>query len=226
LRERQINRPWELLKRQVKDGMEHVPQIKRFPVSTNRVPYAAAQDFERLFAKESIDLLALALHLTTDAEKAERCVILAMRDCVFRSSISNNRIHTWARRMVMRNAIRLVWGTPNDILGESGFEFHLQPSDFPLEALRDSVAILTLPDLDRLAFVICVLERYSILDCALLLGRAPQEVYDAVLRATNQVLPAQERAQHDATARFAGEMYGAFCGQGNSIKGSCGSILD
>ena len=99
--------------------------------------------------------------------------------------------------MVIRNAIRLVWGTLNDILGESGLEFHLQPSDLPLEALRESLVILTLPDLDRLAFVICVLERYSILDCALLLRKAPQEVHDAIVRATNHVVSIEERKEDD-----------------------------
>ncbi len=206
--------------------MKHVPHVKQFPVRTNKARYATSQDFEGLFAKENIDLLGLALHLTADAEKTERCVILAMRDCLSRSSIAKDRIHGWARRMVMRNAIRLVWGTPNDILSESGVEFHLQPSGFAVEALRDSVAILTLPDFDRLAFVICVLERYSILDCALLLRRAPQEVNDAIVRATNHVLPVEERTRHSATAQLAGEMYGAFCSQGNSLEGSCGSILD
>jgi DNA-directed RNA polymerase specialized sigma24 family protein len=207
--------------------MKHPPHGKGVPLSANQKDLnATAEDFEHLFAQKTTDLLRLALHLTTDAEKAENCVILAMRDCFFRSSVSKDQVDTWARRMVMRNAIRLVWGTPNDILGESGFEFHLQPSDFSLEALQESVAILTLPDLDRLALVICVLERYSILDCALLLRRAPQEVYDAIVRATSQVLPLEERSGNDATARLAVDTYGALWGQGDRLEGSCGSILD
>ncbi|MGC2613897.1 MAG: hypothetical protein WA354_07710 [Terracidiphilus sp.] len=167
---------------------------KRYRVNTNEKGlYATPEDFEQLFAKQNTDLSRLSLQLTANAEKAECCFILAVRDCFFRSRVSKDRVHTWARRMVIRNAIRLVWGTSNDILGESGFEFHLQPSDLPLEALRESLVILTLPDLDRLAFVICVLERYSILDCALLLRKAPQEVHDAIVRATNHVVSIEER---------------------------------
>ncbi len=94
--------------------------------------------------------------------------------------------------MVIRNAVRLIWGTPNDIVDDSALEFQLQPSDYPLEELRESVAILTLPDLDRLAFVICVLERYSILDCALLLRKTPQKVHEAILRAADQVVSVHE----------------------------------
>ena len=207
--------------------MKLVPHVKDHRArTTEKGLYATAEDFEQLFAKQNTDLFRLSLHLTADAEKAESCVILAMRDCFFRSSISKDRVHTWARRMVMRNAIRLVWGTPNDILGESGFEFHSQPRDFPLEALRESVAILTLPDLDRLAFVICVLERYSILDCALLLRKAPQEVHNAIVRATGQVLPLEERRSRDVTVVSPDDIGGALWGQLNKLEGSCGSSLD
>ena len=147
-----------------------MPQIKSHRVSINEKNlYATAKDFEQLFAKETTDLLRLSLHLTADAEKAESCLILAMRDCFFRSSVSKDRVGIWARRMVIRNAVRLIWETPHDIVDDSALEFQLQPSDYPLEELRESVAILTLTDLDRMAFVICVLQRYSILDCDLLL---------------------------------------------------------
>ena len=42
-------------------------------------------------------LLRLSLQLTADAENAETCIILAMRDCFFRSSISRDRVQAWAR---------------------------------------------------------------------------------------------------------------------------------
>lgn len=207
--------------------MKPLPHLKRSPLSTHEnFDCATPKDFESLFAREAIDLLRLSLQLTADAGKAGNCVTLAMRDCFFRSSVSKDQVNTWARRMVMRNAIRMVWGESNDILAESGTEFHLQPSGFPLEALRESVAVLSLPDLDRLAFVICVLERYSILDCALFLERAPQEVYDAIVRAARRVIPVDERRRNDTTATFAGNMYGAFRAQGSRLDGSCGAILD
>ena len=206
--------------------MKHASRVKSFPVSRNKSLVAKPKDWERVFAEQTIDLLRLALQMIADAEQAESCVILAMRDCFFRSRIARDQAHAWARRMVVRNAIRLVLGRRNDILGESGFEFHLQPRGFSLDALRDSVAILTLPVLDRLCLVICVLERYSILDCALLLGRAPQEVHDAIARAINQVVRLEDRSLNDATRKVAGEMFGGFQGQADGLEGSCGSMLD
>ena len=187
---------------------------------------AVAEDFEEFFAKQNTDLLRLSLHLTADAEKAESCLILAMRDCLFRSNVSRDRVQAWARRMVVRNAIRLVWRTTADILGQSGFEFHMQPSDLPLEALRESIAILSLPDMDRVAFVMCVLERYSILDCALILGAAPQDVYDAIVRATNRILPPEQQTNHETALRFPLNVFAAYWDQGSKLDASCGANLD
>jgi len=151
--------------------------------------FATFEDFGQLFGKEMTKLFWLAMDLTADADRAETCLILAMRDCFQKNSLAKHRVHIWARRMVIRNAMRLVLGIENEILCDAGLDFPLQPREFPIDLLRDSVAIRNLPDLDRLAFVICVVERYSILDCALLLRKAPQEVHDAIVRATNQVVP-------------------------------------
>jgi hypothetical protein len=207
--------------------MKDMLQIKGHRVSINEKSlYATGEDFEQLFAKETTDLLRLSLHLTADAEKAESCLVLAIKDCLFRSSVSKHRVHIWARRMVIRNAVRLIWGTPNDIGDDSALEFRLQPSDYPLAVLRESVAILTLPDLDRLAFVICMLERYSILDCALLLGKTPQEVHKAILRATDQVVSVEERNDRHGAASSLRNAYGVFSDGRQYSESSCGSILD
>jgi DNA-directed RNA polymerase specialized sigma24 family protein len=207
--------------------MKDMLQIKGHPVSINEKSlYATAEDFEQLFAKETTDLLRLSLHLTADAEKAERCLIRAMRDCFLTSSVSKDRVRIWARRMVVRNAVRLIWGTQNGIVDDLALEFQLQPSDYPLKELRESVAILTLPDLDRLAFVICVLERYSILDCALLLRKTPQKVHEAILRAADQVVPVEKGENHDGAAASSVKPYGTFSDRGKYFASSYGSILD
>lgn len=197
---------------------------------TEEDTYATTDDFQRLFAREMTELFRLSLHLTADAEKAESCLILAMGECFANSSVSKGWALIWARRMVVRNAIRLVLGTksaiPNDICSEAGPDFHLQPSEYRIEALRDSLAILALPDFERLVFVICVLERYSILDCALLLNRSPKDVNDARVRAINQVVSGEERNRHESTQTSPSSPYGA-CSNGiGELNGSCGSLFD
>jgi DNA-directed RNA polymerase specialized sigma24 family protein len=187
---------------------------------------ATFEDFGQLFAREMTELFSLAMDLTADADRAETCLILAMRDCFQKNSLAKHRVHAWARRMVIRNAIRLVLGVENEILCEAGLDFPLQPRESPIDALMDSIAIRNLPDLDRLAFVICVVERYSILDCALLLRKAPQEVHDAIVRATNQVVPIEEPKDDDVSGTAPSNVCGSFWVEGNKLDGSCGSIFD
>ena len=197
---------------------------------TEEETYATTDDFQRLFAREMSDLFRLALHLTADAEKAESCLILAMRECFANSNVSKEWALIWARRMVVCNAIRLVLETedaiPNGIDSEDEPNFHLQPSDYRIEALQDSLAVLALPDFDRLVFMICVLERYSILDCALLLKRSPKDVNDARMRAINQVVFAEGRNCYESTTTVPTSPYKA-CSNGiGELDGSCGSLLD
>jgi DNA-directed RNA polymerase specialized sigma24 family protein len=177
----------------------HSPSCRR--KSNGRHPYATDADFQQLFATEMTDFFQLALQLTADADKAERCFTFAMKDCFGTTTIIKGFARTWARRMVIRNAIHLVLSIDNDFARDTGFEFHLQPSAYRLSELRESAAILDLPDFDRLAFVICVLERLSILDCALLLRKSPKDVNDAIMRATSQIASLANRKHTDTTSR-------------------------
>lgn len=160
--------------------------------------YTTDDDFEQLFAAEIDDFFRLSLELTANAEIAERCLIDAMRDCFGRSTISKGFARVWARRMVIGNAIRLVLGIENYNACNMGCEIHLQPTKYRTKELRESVAILELPDFDRLVFVTCVLERLCLLDCALLMRKSPKDVSDAIMRATNRVASAENRTHTEA----------------------------
>jgi hypothetical protein len=192
--------------------------------------YATKDDFQRLFAREMIDLIRLSLHLTADAKKAESCLVLALRECLANCAVSKEWALVWARRKVVCNAIRLVLGkevtTPNGIPCETGPDSNLQPGEYRIEALRDSLAILALPDFDRLVFVICVLERYSIMDCALLLNRTPKDVNEARVRAIYQVVTAEERNRHETFTTYPANPNGGIGNEIGEIDGSCGSLFD
>ena len=164
--------------------------------------FATDGDFEQLFVAEMTDFFRLSLQLTANAEMADRCLIYAMRDCFGKSTISRRFARVWARRMVIRNAIRLVLGIDNDNACDAGCEFHMQPSGYRTEELRESVAVLDLPDVDRLAFVICFLERLSILDCALLLRKSPKDVNDAIARAAKRVASLEDRNHSETLTTF------------------------
>jgi DNA-directed RNA polymerase specialized sigma24 family protein len=194
-------------------------------------PYTTMDDFQRLFATEMSDLFRLSLSLTADAEKAESCLIFAMRECFGSANgISKRWARNWARRVVIRNAIRLVLGEqsaiPDEVPNETGSDIHLQPNEYRIAALRESPAILDMPDFDRLVFVICVLERYSILDCALLLKRSPKDVVEARRRAIDQVISEEQRNRGVPAVAFPTCSHSAGGNGIGELDGSCGSILD
>jgi len=171
--------------------------------SNERRSYATDADFQELFTREMTDFFQLSLQLTADANKAERCLTRAMNDCFCTNTIIKGFARTWARRTVIRIAIQEVLGINNDFARDVESEFHLQPSQSRLGELRESRAVLELPEFDRLAFVICVLERLSILDCALLLRKSPKDVNNAIVRATNQIasLPNRNDTERTTTPR-------------------------
>jgi hypothetical protein len=169
-----------------------VMRVRRFgKMARERCEYASKEEFANAFECERVGLQRLALLLTANKEAAKRCLILAFRECIASGSVFRGWELSWTRRMIIRNAISLVIGfggksfaktkpdTDNGLIAFS-------PDD-SLGAVAESEAILELPELDRFVFVICVLERYSMHDCALLLGRSPRDVNEARQRAGNQV---------------------------------------
>ena len=129
--------------------------VRHFPIrrSNSKVirSYATDEDFEQLFRTEITNLFRLSLQLTADAEKAERGLILAARDCFGRSNIARGFERIWARRAVIRNSIHLVMGIADSAASDQECEFHWRPCEYPGEGLPESEAILELPDFDRLA---------------------------------------------------------------------------
>jgi DNA-directed RNA polymerase specialized sigma24 family protein len=158
--------------------------------------YATDADFQQLFTTEMADFFRLSLQLTADFNKAERCFTLAMKDCFDSNSVIKGFARTWARRMVIRNAIHVVLGVNDEFVREEESVFHLQPRRDLVNELRESLPIMELSEFDRLVFVTCVLEHLSILDCALLLRKSPKDVNDAIARATNQIA---SRPDHNDT---------------------------
>ena len=167
--------------------------------ASDKGEYASKEEFVSVFESERAGLQRLALLLTANSEAAKRCVIRAFRECIVRSAVSKEWVLSWARRMVIRNAISLVIGPevqacvdPNDDADNGLSTFSRDDS---VGTIATSESILALPKFERFVFIICVLERYSIHDCALLLGKSPREVNDVRNRVSNQVGQIYERGR-------------------------------
>ena len=172
------------------------------------VKYASKEEFVSLFESERVALQGLALLLTASPETATRCLALAVRECIASSSVSKEWVLNWTRRVVIRNAISLVMGredqsllNTNDVADNGLVAF--DPDD-SLGAGATSESIIGLSEIERFVFVICVLERYSIQDCALLLGKSPGEVNKVRHRVSMHVGPIDERGKR--LQRFGDEL--------------------
>jgi hypothetical protein len=191
--------------------------------------YATLDDVQKQFASKMTELFLLALLLTADADKAQHCLVHSIRECLERDTILKGWLPAWIRNTVIRNGIRIVKGTQCDSPRKEPQpellpSIHVLPKS-ALGAWEYSAGILELSDLDRLAYVICVLENYSSLDCALLLGRSRQEVCDSRNRALAKVaefeseccpVPHQTSPCHSSPSSA----------QPGSFDGSCGCLLD
>jgi hypothetical protein len=85
-----------------------------------------------LSAREMTDFFQLSLQLTAEANRAERCLTLAINDCFCANTIIKGFARTWARRTVIRIAIQEVLGINNDLARDVESEFRLQPSRYRL----------------------------------------------------------------------------------------------
>jgi DNA-directed RNA polymerase specialized sigma24 family protein len=153
--------------------------------------YATSSDFCRIFREDMERLYWVALVLTTDPDKAEQCFVSGLNDCSEGNLVFKEWARSWAKRVVIKNAIRMVSPVTAQAIQEQGVNvlevsnhFNLQAADrLPAEVS----ALLGLPDLERFAYVMSLCEGYSDHDCALLLGCTRSQVSAARIRAVQRI---------------------------------------
>ena len=191
--------------------------------------FATADDFQKLFTSEIVDLFRLAFFLTADADKAEHCVILTMHECLATVDVFKAWLPVWPRNALIRNGIRIVTGIPARSLGKG--RPHQPFSEVPKSLLRrdasvtdESAGILELSDFDRLVYVLHFFEHYPARDCAALLGRSRQEVRDAQNRAFGQIIAFEREWRRTSDGASPDN-----CPPPNQkqmdLDGSCGNLL-
>jgi DNA-directed RNA polymerase specialized sigma24 family protein len=156
--------------------------------------YATHEDFHTIFNNRLKELYQLSFLLTRDPDKAERCLVSGLDDCVSGNRVFREWAHSWAKRTIIQSAIRELKPRPNQfnsplsgaIFPDSG-QFSNGPSG---HFAMDSV--LNLEDFERFVFVMSVLEHYSDHDCVLLLGCSVREVRKARARAFNKQMNSSE----------------------------------
>ncbi len=173
-------------------------------------PYAAGADFCRIFMEDMKGLYLLALILTADPAKAERCFVSGLDDCAAENQVFKEWARSWARRTIIRNAVRLVAPRPLSANGVSvppvsnGAQ---SASGETRSILQAEISVLfELGSFERFTFIMSVLEGYSDQDCALLLGCTRGAVIAARVRASQQI--ARDTEIHGAQQADAGSKAG------------------
>ena len=155
---------------------------------TRAAAYANSDDFRRIFDENMNSLYLLAFLLTADHGKAEQCFVSGLEDAIESNPVFREWAHSWARRAIIQNAVRLIKPQPDD--GSGRLRSASVNSDYktvPAERHVEVSAVLRLEPFERIVYVMTVLEHYSDHECSLLLGCARRDVLPARTRALEEI---------------------------------------
>jgi hypothetical protein len=146
--------------------------------------YATAADFCKTFTEEMHSLYLLSLLLTADHDKAEQSFISAMEECVDGTGVRMEWKRSWARRVVLKQAIQMVRPAP-----EYADSLSFISLETPATLAEDNpfAAILSLDAFERFIFVMSILEGQSDEECAILLRCSPRDVMMARVLALKRI---------------------------------------
>jgi hypothetical protein len=152
--------------------------------------YATCQDFLRIFDEDMRGLYQLSYLLTGDHQKAERCFVAGMEDCAKENRVFREWARTWAKRVIVQNAIHELLPRPSHLNSSALLPTSFSHKTGPIKRF-DVETVLGLTDFERFVFVLCVLERYREHDCAVLLNCSAFEVREAHTQAMQALAKAR-----------------------------------
>ena len=141
------------------DGMELRMSWHKQEQSFGRAEqHAWPADFCRVFHQDMDVLYWLALTLTSDEGKAEECFVAGLEECIEGTSVFKEWARSWSRRLVIKNAIRLMSPRP-----EVTFPSPVIPQQEKARKQGEFalVALVQLTAFDRFVYVMTVLEGYT-----------------------------------------------------------------
>jgi hypothetical protein len=162
----------------------NMPEAKQI---TRPTPYADSDDFHQVFDQDMNSLYLLSFLLTADREKAEQCFVSGLEDAVEGSPVFREWARSWARRVIIVNAVRAINPRPREENGRSSSTSISSQGKAPSVEQVEIATVLALEPFERFVYVITVLERYSEQECSVLLGCARQDVVAARTRAFGQI---------------------------------------
>jgi DNA-directed RNA polymerase specialized sigma24 family protein len=169
--------------------MEVAVTAKKLNSEERNAIHETGADFCRIFKEDMKDLYLLAFLLTADPAKAEQCFVAGLDDCASGSAVFKEWARSWARRAIVKNAVRLI--APESVYanGVSNTAVSSHSTDRERREMQAEISVLQdLVPFERFAFVMSVLEGYSDQDCALLLGCTRKDLIAARVRALQAIV--------------------------------------
>jgi DNA-directed RNA polymerase specialized sigma24 family protein len=177
-----FHQPQTTIKRKAEVTMGQAKHI------TRAAAYANSDDFRRIFDENMNSLYLLAFLLTADHGWAEQCFVSGLEDAVGGNPVFREWAHSWARRVIIQNAVRLINPRPDNGSGRSrSASLNSDYKTLPVERHVEVSAVLGLEPFERIVYVMTVLEHYSDHECSLLMGCARRDVLPARTRALEQI---------------------------------------
>jgi hypothetical protein len=163
-------------------------QARHRDFKTEPNPFATGEDFIEVFQDDMNGLYQLSFLLTADHEKAEKCFVAGIEDCVKENRVFREWARSWAKRIIVANAIRELKPRPSlpGSPASAAVFSHSEETSGP-GGHFDVDAVLGLGDFERFVFVMSVLENYSPHECALLLGCSVLDIRQARLHALEEL---------------------------------------
>jgi hypothetical protein len=150
-------------------------------------PYATREDFIKVFHDITNGLYQLSFLLTGDREKAEKCFVAGIEDCVKENRVFRQWALSWAKRIVVENAIRELKPRPSLPSSSPSPTVFSHSKSIGSGGHFDVETLSRLGDFERFVFVMSVLENYSNYECALLLGCSALEIRQGWLHALEEL---------------------------------------
>lgn len=149
---------------------------------------ATPEGLQMLFSEQMEALHTLSFLLTADEIKAEKCFVAGLEDSLEGNLIFRQWARSWARRAIIRNAIRLMAPAPCPE-GDGNETAVSNQADFQPCTEQEAIinAVIKLPAFERFVFVLSVLEGHSLSDTASLLGCTNSQLAQARSRALAHV---------------------------------------
>lgn len=151
------------------------------PAALNfRADYADFGDFCKVFEQKMKPLYLLAFLLTGSHKEAELCLERSIDRSYEEKSVFQPWIEPWIKRCVIKEAIKIVFSSSRKA-DQQRNPWWVASGETQMAKVVN--AVTQLDDLERFAFVMSVLERYSPRECSLLLDCTKQNIMHSRIRA-------------------------------------------